>query len=143
MNTLDIVNNKLEPVNINVQRLIKWALHDYTVKPVYNDVDKKLKSCFGVEDVSKLCHQVMQESIDSDGYLYNERDQFATVEFNADELKHIMSVVVYSAVNNWVVEDKEIAERETIRLKFIDLKHLIYSRTKDTLKMLSHLLIWG
>ena len=137
MNSLDIVNDKLKPVNINVQKLIKWALHDYTVKPVYNDVDKKLKSCFGVEDVSKLCHQVMQESIDSDGYLYNERGHFATVECNAEELKYIMSVVVNSAVNNWVVEDKEIAKRDTIRLKFIDLKHLIYSGTKESLNVLS------
>lgn len=53
MTTLDIVNTKLEPVNINVQRLIKWALHDYTAKPVYNDVNHKLKSCFGLDDVSE------------------------------------------------------------------------------------------
>ena len=79
----------------------------------------------------------MQESIDSGGYLFNERDQFATVEFNADELKHIMSVVVYSAVNNWVVEDKQIPKQDTTRLKFIDLKHLIHSGTKATLNMLS------
>ena len=135
--TIDIVNINLEPVNLNVNKLIKWSLHDYTFKPVDNDVNHKLKSCFGVDNVDKFYRQVVQESIDSGGYMFNERNQFATAEFNADELKYIMSIVVNRAVNDYVIEDKTIPKQDTIRLKLIDLKHLVQSGMKETLNMLS------
>ena len=136
MNTIDLVNSELEPVNLNVNKLIKWSLHDYTVKPVCNDVDHKLKSCVGVADIKTFCHQVMQENIDSRGYMFNERNHFATVEFNAEEFKYIKSVVVNCAINDWVVEDKTIPKSDTVRLKLIDLKNLIVLGTKETLKLL-------
>ena len=61
----------------------------------------------------------------------------ATVEFNTEELKYIMSVVINSTVENWVVEDRNIPKNDTIRLKLIEMKHLIVLGTKETLKMMS------
>ena len=72
MSTLDIVNLVLEPISLNINKLIKWSLQDYAVKPVCNDVDHKLKSCFGVDDIKTFCNQVMQENIDSRGYMFND-----------------------------------------------------------------------
>ena len=135
--TIDIVNINIEPVNLSVDKLIKWSLHDYSVKAVDNNVNHKLRSCFGVDNVDKLCCQVVQESIESCGYMFNERNQFATAEFNAEELKYIMSIAVNRAVNDYVIEDKTIPKQGTVRLKLIDLKHLIQSGMKETLKMLS------
>jgi ribosomal protein S17E len=128
------IDNKLEnSLKMNTSQLVKLSLQQFRTHGIErNDVEHKLKSCFNIDNVKDLYRNVIQETIYNDGYFLNGPHQFATAEFDVNELTYIVSSVIENHIASYVVDYVKTTKSTTCRLKLIDLKHLVWATSRHT-----------
>ena len=128
------IDDKLEnSLKMNTSQLVKLSLQQFRTHGIErNDVEHKLKSCFNIDNVNDLYRNVIQETISNDGYFLNEPHQFATAEFDVNELTYIVSSVIENHIASYVVDYVKTTKSTTCRLKLIDLKHLVWATSRHT-----------